>query len=682
MKDGNSDHKHHEGHEVDQESHGKHDDHGGHGDHHRHMIADFKKRLAVSTVLTVPILLLSPLIQQFLGFSLEFPGDRYALFALSTFLFLYGGWPFLHGTYTEVRDKNPGMMTLIGLAIFVAYAYSSAVVFGLSGKMFFWELATLIDIMLLGHWIEMRSVLGASRALELLVKMMPAEAHVVRGEEITDIPLEEIKREDIILIKPGEKVPADGTVEEGDSYLNESMLTGESKPVRKTGGDRVIGGSVNGEGSLRVKVEGTGKDSYLSKVITLVEEAQKTKSRTQRLADQAARVLTFVALSAGAITLGAWLWLGYEFVFALERMVTVMVISCPHALGLAIPLVVAISTALAAQNGLLIRNRTAFESSRRISTIVFDKTGTLTTGEFGVQRYANTTEDYSGQDILRLAASLEEHSEHPIAVAIVKKCKDKGLEIESARDFQSITGKGVQAKVAGKNVKVVSPGFLKENDLKIPEGATGPGAETVVFVLVEDAPAGYIALADSIRKESREAIRILHEAGIKTMMATGDNEAVAKSVNDELGLEGFFAGVLPHEKQEIVKKLQDQGEFVAMTGDGVNDAPALAQANVGIAVGSGTDVAAETADIILVNSNPRDISNLVLFGRATHKKMIQNLVWATAYNVVAIPLAAGVLYSAGVVLSPAVGAVFMSLSTVIVAVNAQLLKRSSGLGGK
>ncbi|MEQ9365584.1 MAG: heavy metal translocating P-type ATPase, partial [Leptospirales bacterium] len=568
MKDGNSDHKHHEGHEVDQESHGKHDDHGGHGDHHRHMIADFKKRLAVSTVLTVPILLLSPLIQQFLGFSLEFPGDRYALFALSTFLFLYGGWPFLHGTYTEVRDKNPGMMTLIGLAIFVAYAYSSAVVFGLSGKMFFWELATLIDIMLLGHWIEMRSVLGASRALELLVKMMPAEAHVVRGEEITDIPLEEIKREDIILIKPGEKVPADGTVEEGDSYLNESMLTGESKPVRKTGGDRVIGGSVNGEGSLRVKVEGTGKDSYLSKVITLVEEAQKTKSRTQRLADQAARVLTFVALSAGAITLGAWLWLGYEFVFALERMVTVMVISCPHALGLAIPLVVAISTALAAQNGLLIRNRTAFESSRRISTIVFDKTGTLTTGEFGVQRYANTTEDYSGQDILRLAASLEEHSEHPIAVAIVKKCKDKGLEIESARDFQSITGKGVQAKVAGKNVKVVRPGFLKENDLKIPEGATGPGAETVVFVLVEDAPAGYIALADSIRKESREAIRILHEAGIKTMMATGDNEAVAKSVNDELGLEGFFAGVLPHEKQEIVKKLQDQGEYVAMTGDG------------------------------------------------------------------------------------------------------------------
>jgi Cu2+-exporting ATPase len=679
--DDHSDHKK-TGDHGEHHGHDDHQSHGGHGDHHRHMIADFKKRLAVSLVLTVPILLLSPMIQQFLGIALDFPGSRYVLFALSTFVFFYGGWPFLAGTVSEVRSKNPGMMTLIGLAIFVAYAYSSAVVFGLSGKMFFWELATLIDIMLLGHWIEMRSVLGASRALELLVKMMPAEAHLVRGDEISDVPLEEIKRDDIILIKPGEKVPADGTVEEGDSYLNESMLTGESKPVRKKTDDQVIGGSVNGEGSLRVRVDSTGKDSYLSKVITLVEEAQKTKSRTQRLADRAARVLTFVALSAGAITLGVWLALGYEFVFALERMVTVMVISCPHALGLAIPLVVAISTALAAQNGLLIRNRTAFENSRRISTIVFDKTGTLTTGEFGVRRYANTTDEYSGEEILRMAASIEEHSEHPIAVAIVKYVQEKGLQIQPAREFQSITGKGAQATVEGRNIKVVSPGFLKEKGISVPQDATGPGAETVVFVLVHDSLAGYIALADAIREESREAIRILHKAGIKTMMATGDNEAVAKSVNDELGLEGFFAGVLPHEKLEIVKDLQAKGEFVAMTGDGVNDAPALAQADVGIAVGSGTDVAAETADIILVNSNPKDISNLVLFGRATHKKMIQNLVWATAYNVIAIPLAAGVLYSAGIVLSPAVGAVFMSLSTVIVAVNAQLLKRSSGLGGE
>ncbi|MEQ9366399.1 MAG: heavy metal translocating P-type ATPase, partial [Leptospirales bacterium] len=570
--DDHSDHKK-TGDHGEHHGHDDHQSHGGHGDHHRHMIADFKKRLAVSLVLTVPILLLSPMIQQFLGIALDFPGSRYVLFALSTFVFFYGGWPFLAGTVSEVRSKNPGMMTLIGLAIFVAYAYSSAVVFGLSGKMFFWELATLIDIMLLGHWIEMRSVLGASRALELLVKMMPAEAHLVRGDEISDVPLEEIKRDDIILIKPGEKVPADGTVEEGDSYLNESMLTGESKPVRKKTDDQVIGGSVNGEGSLRVRVDSTGKDSYLSKVITLVEEAQKTKSRTQRLADRAARVLTFVALSAGAITLGVWLALGYEFVFALERMVTVMVISCPHALGLAIPLVVAISTALAAQNGLLIRNRTAFENSRRISTIVFDKTGTLTTGEFGVRRYANTTDEYSGEEILRMAASIEEHSEHPIAVAIVKYVQEKGLQIQPAREFQSITGKGAQATVEGRNIKVVSPGFLKEKGISVPQDATGPGAETVVFVLVHDSLAGYIALADAIREESREAIRILHKAGIKTMMATGDNEAVAKSVNDELGLEGFFAGVLPHEKLEIVKDLQAKGEFVAMTGDGVNDAP-------------------------------------------------------------------------------------------------------------
>ncbi|MEQ9366116.1 MAG: HAD-IC family P-type ATPase, partial [Leptospirales bacterium] len=389
------------------QSHDDHGEHKSHGDHHRQMIADFKKRLAVSAVLTLPIVLLSPMIQRFLGIEIDLPGSRFVLFALSTLVFFYGGWPFLSGTFSEVRSKNPGMMTLIGLAIFVAYAYSSAVVFGLSGKTFFWELATLIDIMLLGHWIEMRSVLGASRALELLVKMMPAEAHLLRGDEITDIPLKAIERDDMILIKPGEKVPADGAVEEGDSYLNESMLTGESRPVRKKKGDEVIGGSVNGEGSLRVRVESTGADSYLSKVIHLVEEAQKTKSRTQRFADQAARALTFVALSAGAITLGVWLALGYEFVFALERMVTVMVISCPHALGLAIPLVVAISTALAARNGLLIRNRTAFENSRRISTIVFDKTGTLTTGEFGVRRYANTTDDFSGEYILRMAAAVE-----------------------------------------------------------------------------------------------------------------------------------------------------------------------------------------------------------------------------------------------------------------------------------
>ncbi|MCR9145531.1 MAG: copper-translocating P-type ATPase [bacterium] len=675
MKDHN--HEDHAEHDHDQ---GEHEGHGGHGDHHRQMIQDFKKRLAVSAVLTVPILLLSPMIQSFFGISFGFPGSRFVLFALSSLVFVYGGWPFLRGTFDEVRQANPGMMTLIGLAIFVAYAYSSAVVFGLAGKMFFWELATLIDIMLLGHWIEMRSVLGASRALELLVEMMPNEAHRI-GEDgdVNDIALEDVQSGDLLLIKPGEKIPADGAIEDGDSYLNESMLTGESEPVRKSAGGEVIGGSVNGEGSLRIRVNKTGEDSYLSKVIRLVEEAQQTKSRTQRLADRAARWLTFVALTAGALTLAVWLYLGYEFVFALERMVTVMVISCPHALGLAIPLVAAISTALSAQHGLLIRNRTAFESARKISTIVFDKTGTLTTGEFGVQRIVSVADSFSEDDVLRFAGALEENSEHPIALAIVRACENKGLSVPAASGFQSITGKGVQASVDSREVKVVSPGFLKENDLAIPDAAAASGAETVVFLVVDAELRGFIGLADSIRSESPEAIRILHEAGIKTMMATGDNETVAKSVHDELGLNGFYASVLPHEKQDIVKDLQSEGEFVAMTGDGVNDAPALAQADVGIAVGSGTDVAAETADIVLVHSNPKDISNLVLFGRATHRKMIQNLIWATAYNVVAIPLAAGVLAPLGIMLSPAVGAVFMSLSTVIVAANAQLLKRSVDL---
>ncbi len=677
--------KHHEDHEKHAEhnhDHGNHDGHGGHnhGDHHRQMIRDFKKRLAVSAVLTVPVLVLSPMIQSFLGFSLEFPGSRYVLFGLSSMIFFYGGWPFLRGTFDEVRRANPGMMTLIGLAIFVAYAYSSAVVFGLSGKMFFWELATLIDIMLLGHWIEMRSVLGASRALELLVEMMPNEAHRIDEDgDVNDVALEDVQSGDLLLIKPGEKVPTDGTIEDGNSYLNESMLTGESEPVRKSAGDEVIGGSVNGEGSLRIRVNKTGEDSYLSKVIRLVEEAQQTKSRTQRLADRAARWLTFVALTAGALTLAVWLYLGYEFVFALERMVTVMVISCPHALGLAIPLVAAISTAISAQNGLLIRNRTAFESARKISTIVFDKTGTLTTGEFGVQRVVSVSDSFSEDDVLRFAGALEKNSEHPIAQAIVQACEKRELSVPEASGFQSITGKGVQASVDSREVKVVSPGFLKENGITIPDSAAASGAETVVFLVVDGELKGFVGLADSIRPESPEAIRILHDTGIKTMMATGDNETVAKSVHDELGLNGFYAGVLPHEKQDIVKELQGDGEFVAMTGDGVNDAPALAQADVGIAVGSGTDVAAETADIVLVHSNPKDISNLVLFGRATHRKMIQNLIWATAYNVVAIPLAAGVLAPLGIMLSPAVGAVFMSLSTVIVAVNAQLLKRSVDL---
>ncbi|WP_336129452.1 copper-translocating P-type ATPase [Mesoflavibacter sp. CH_XMU1422-2] len=653
--------------------------HGEHGhDHHKMMIADFRKRFWVTLVLTIPILFFSPMIQDFFGYEFLLPGNPYILFALSTIVYFYGGWPFLKGFWSEIKKGAPGMMTLISMAISVAYFYSTATVFGLRGEDFFWELSTLIAIMLLGHWIEMKSVLGASKALQLLVSMMPAEAHRVKDDTIEDIPLEDLLKDDVILVKPGEKVPADGIIVDGSSYLNESMLTGESKPVKKDENDKVIGGSVNGNSTLKVKVEHTGKDSYLNKVIKMVEEAQKTKSKMQNLSDRAAKWLTYIALAIGFGTLAVWLILGFPFVYALERMVTVMVIACPHALGLAIPLVVAISTAVSAQNGLLIRNRTAFEESRKISALLFDKTGTLTKGDFGVTRIKSVNVSYSNDEILRLSSALEQSSEHPIAVGIIKKVKEDNITIPKPENFNAITGKGVEANVEGKQVKVVSPGYLRDEKITIPEDAYSDAAETVVFVLIEGQLAGYIALADEIRPESAEAIKIFKKNNIKVLMATGDNEKTAKAVSEKLGLDGYYAEVLPHQKVEIVEELQNKGEFVAMTGDGVNDAPALAKADVGIAVGSGTDVAAETADIILVNSNPQDIANLILFGKATYNKMIQNLIWATGYNVVAIPLAAGVLYSSGFVLGPAVGAVFMSLSTIIVAINAQLLKRKIG----
>lgn len=673
-------HKHHhhdDDHQKSQSSDdqtvNKSDHQHGHHDHHAMMIDDFKKRFWISLVLTVPILALSHMIQQLLGFELTFFGDQYVLFGLSTIVFFYGGWPFLKGLWDELKDKNPGMMTLIAVAITVAYVYSSAVVFGLEGMDFFWELATLIVIMLLGHWIEMKSVMGASKALELLVQMMPSEAHLVQGDDIKDIKVDELKKEDIILIKANEKIPADGTVVDGESHLDESMLTGESKPVKKSKGDPVIGGSVNGSQSIKVKVSKTGKESYLNKVITLVEEAQKAKSKTQNLANIAARWLTFIAIGAGTATLVTWISLGKPLDFALERMVTVMVISCPHALGLAIPLVVAISTAVSAGKGLLIRNRTAFENARKITAMVFDKTGTLTEGKFGVSRYESLSDDMNKNELLSFAASLEQQSEHPIAQGIVKAAKEAGLALKKVENFESLTAKGIQGKIDGQNWKVVSPGYLKENNINIPEQAGSDAAETIVFVLLEEKLIGFIALSDQIREESPKAIETLREKGMKLYMATGDNEKTAKAVSDKLGLDGYYSEVLPHQKVDIIKKLQKEGHFVAMTGDGVNDAPALAQANVGIAVGSGTDVAAETADIILVNSNPKDIANLVLFGRATYNKMIQNLAWATGYNAIALPLATG--FIPGLVISPAIGAVFMSLSTVIVAINAQLLKR-------
>lgn len=643
-------------------------------DHHAMMIADFKKRFYVVLVLTIPIMLLSGMIQQFIGVNWQFPGSSYVLFALSTVVFFYGGWPFLKGLVDEVKAKNPGMMFLIGFAITVAYSYSVAIVFGLKGVDFFWELATLILIMLLGHWIEMRSVAGASKELELLVQLMPADAHLVVSDKVQDVKTDTLKEKDVILIKPGEKVAADGIVLEGDSYLNESMLTGESKPVQKVKGDKVIAGSINGNGSFKVTVSHSSKDSYLSQVVKLVDDAQKSKSQTQLLADTAAKWLTIIALVTGIATFLYWYLTGQTLAFAMERMVTVIVICCPHALGLAVPLVVAKSTALSAKNGLLIKNRTAFEDARKITTIVFDKTGTLTVGKFEVSKIISMQKGLTENEVLRLASALEQKSEHPIATGILAKVKDLAIPIPAAENFNAITGKGVEATVEGKRILVVSPGYLKENKITLPDGFAANDTETVVFVIIDQKLAGYIALSDQIRPESSEAIQTLKQEHIKSILLTGDNNKVAASVSKTLGMDSFIAEVLPHQKLEKIKELQAKGEFVAMTGDGVNDAPALAQANIGIAVGSGSDIAAETAGIVLVNSNPKDIVSLILFGKATYRKMIQNLVWATGYNVIALPLAAGVLYHQGILLSPAAGAVLMTVSTVVVAINASLLK--------
>ena len=656
----------------------QHEKHGGKhsgSDHHRMMIADFRKRFWFSLVLTVPVLLLSPMIQVLLGFSIEFPGDLYLLFGFASAVYFYGGWPFLNGLAKELKKKEPGMMTLIGMAITVAYGYSVAVLLGFQGDFLFWEIVTLIDIMLLGHWIEMKSVLGASQALDKLAQLMPNEAHLIRENGHTEeVNISELHKGDTVLIKPGEKIPADGDVTKGKSYIDESMLTGESKPVERQAGDKVIGGSINGDGSLEVKISGAGSDSYLSKVVRLVEEAQLVKSKTQRLADRAALVLTIIALTAGALTLASWLLTGETPGFAIERAVAVMVIACPHALGLAIPLVVSVSTSLSAKNGLLIRNRTAFENARKITTVVFDKTGTLTEGSFGVIAVQLESDTYDESEVLRLAAAVEQQSEHPIAAGILTRAKGTGIDVPQVTHFISFKGQGIAGKVNGEDVKVVSPGYLRENNITFTEDTESSQATTTVYVLVNDALTGAIHLADKIRPSSFEAIKALQEMGIKCRMLTGDNLATAKSVSTELNLDGYEAEVLPDQKQAKIKELQEKGEFVAMTGDGVNDAPALAQADVGIAIGSGTDVAAETADIILVDSDPQDVVTLIRFGKATHGKMVQNLFWATGYNLFALPLAAGVFYHAGLVISPAIGAVFMTISTVIVAVNAKLLK--------
>jgi P-type Cu2+ transporter len=650
-----------------------HSGHGGQG--HNRMMNDFKQRLIISLILTVPILLLSHHVQQFFGFRLQFPGSDGILFLLSSTVYFYGGYPFFIGLKGEFRKKLPGMMTLVAVAITVAYVYSSAVALGFIGMDFFWELVTLIDIMLLGHWIEMRSVMGASSALEELAKILPSIAHLIKNGETQEVKVADLKKEDRVLVKPGEKIPVDGRVEEGTTDVNESMLTGESRPVIKRRGDEVMGGSINGLGSVTVAVKKTGKDTYLNQVIELVKQAQESRSKTQNLADRAAFALTVVALAAGSLTLVAWLILGEGFAFALERAVTVMVTACPHALGLAIPLVIAVSTSLAAKSGLLVRDRQAFETSKDISAVVFDKTGTLTEGRYGVTDILPLA-NVSQEQVLEMASSLEGRAEHPIARALTKEAEKRGLPFHPTEQFRLIPGAGIEGRIEGKDLRIVSPAYLEELGIALQneqlESLLEEG-KTVVILLEGVEPLGALALADIVRKESREAIDRLRSRGIKCMMLTGDNRSVAEVVSKDLGLDEFFAEVLPNEKAEAIRRVQEK-YVVAMVGDGVNDAPALAQADVGIAIGAGTEVAIEAADIVLVRNDPRDVINIIRLSRHTYAKMLQNLAWATGYNVIAIPLAAGLLYYWGILLSPAAGALLMSLSTVIVAINARRLK--------
>jgi Cu2+-exporting ATPase len=655
-----------------------HDEHKMENEHvHSGMIKDLKKRFWISIIITIPILILSPTIQELIGWgqSIRFPGDSYILFLLASIVYFYGGYPFFKGFFSQIKAKTPGMDTLISVAITSAYLYSSAVVFGLNGSIFFWELATLIDIMLIGHWLEMKSVMGASKALEELARLMPSSAHKVMSSGSTiDVSLNELAVGDHVIIKPGEKVPVDGEITSGKTSIDESMITGESEPVFKEEGNEIIGGSINGDGSITVEIKKTGKDSFLSQVINLVEEAQASKSRTQNLADRFAMGLTIIALASGFLTFLVWLTMtGHGFAFALERAVTVMVIACPHALGLAVPLVVSVSTALSASNGILIRNRPAFENSRNIQSIIFDKTGTLTEGKFGVTGTIALEHEYNEDEILKYAASLESYSEHPIAKGVVLSAK----ETFPVKNFKAIPGKGVQGEINGKKVEVVSPGYLRElnihvNSKKVEEFSLQ--GKTIIFVIIEGELKGAIALADIIRPESKEAIKKLRDMGIQCIMITGDRKEVAEWVSKEIGLDKYYAEVLPQKKAEKVREIQSEGLTVAMTGDGINDAPALAQADVGIAIGAGTDVAIEAGDVVLVRSNPLDAVYIVKLSRSTYRKMVQNLAWGAGYNVFALPIAAGVLYTYGILLTPAAGAILMSVSTIIVAFNSRFLK--------
>ncbi|OGD20578.1 MAG: copper-translocating P-type ATPase [Candidatus Aminicenantes bacterium RBG_16_63_16] len=651
--------------------------------HAGHKTSSFLAKFWVALALTIPILVYSELPKKLLGFEAPaFPGSGYLSFVLGSVIYFYCGWVFLAGAWRELRARLPGMMTLIALAITAAYAYSVYATF-MGGHTLFWELGTLITIMLLGHWIEMRAVQGAQGALKELARLLPDQAEVIRGEKTEVIALAELREKDIVLVKPGGKIPADGRIVEGRSDLNESIITGESKPVFKKAGDDAIAGSINGDGALKVEVTKIGEATFLAGVMRLVAEAQASKSRLQMLSDRAAFYLTVVAVLAGGITFIAWLLSRAGFAVATERLVAVLVIACPHALGLAIPLVASISTAMAAKNGLLVRQRLALEAARKVDIVLFDKTGTLTRGDFGVDAVVPNA-GYSEERVLQVAASVNSGSEHSLAKAMVEEAKRKGLSFLGTKNFERLPGKGAKAEVEGREVLVGNDALLEEAETSVPPKLqsqvarlSGQG-KTVIHVIADGKLLGSIALADVIREESREAIRSLKQIGVRVAMITGDSEDVASWVSRELGLDEYFAKVLPQEKAEKVRALQQKGLKVAMVGDGVNDAPALTQADLGIAIGAGTNVAIESAGIILVKSDPRDIPKVIRLSQLTYAKMMQNLFWASGYNIVALPIAAGVLASRGVILQPAVAAIFMSLSTVIVALNALGL-RGKGL---
>jgi P-type Cu2+ transporter len=655
---------------------------GGHDRHEGHSVAMFRDRFWITLLLSIPTLVWSGMVQHMFGFAAPaFPGSQYVPALFGTAVYFYGGLVFVKGGLQELRDRLPGMMTLISLAITVAFVFSLAVTLGYPGESLWWELASLVTIMLLGHWIEMRSISQASGALRELARLLPSTAQRIVGEAIEDVETSALREGDLVLVRPGASVPADGSVHSGRSDVNESMITGESVPVTKVEGARVIAGTVNGAGSLRVTVTSTGERTALANIMRLVEQAQTSRSRAQALADRAAFVLTLVAVVTGALTFVVWLAVGATGAFAVERLVSVLVIACPHALGLAVPLVAAISTSLGAQSGLLVRDRRGLEEARNLTTVVFDKTGTLTRGEFRVVNVA-TDGSVTANDALRIAAAVERDSEHTIAQGIVKSAEEQAVSVPTAEQFEAIPGHGVKAIVEGQEFYMGGPAMLKRRALTPPaavrEAADRAAArgQASIYLLTPTTAVAAFTVADAVRPESREAIRRLHEQGIEVVMLTGDAKAVAATVAADLGIDTVFAEVLPGDKVEKIKQLKAQGKRVAMVGDGVNDAPALLTADVAVAIGAGTDVAVEAGDVVLVRSDPRDVPRIIALSRASYRKMVQNLWWAAGYNIVAIPLAAGVLAAQGILLPPAFAAVVMSASTVIVAMNAQLLRRT------